>query len=1004
MPETIGVDTEYHHTLTLTVQAATRLVDGSLAVQLYHSPLIPPPPPFDIKEYLPKPLQAAGQPCERVILRPARLLTDDLSPGRVLVDVLGLGRIVADVLGLVGVEVVTRASGDAVLAAEQPAGGRRGREGYRLPCVDLTLVGHFLRADITRLFGTRFWNSLRIAARMGARLSLGGHKLLGLREGRVMSPILEYLYVEGELVPLRVTMRDTILPYGPGSLDKLAQRFLGVGKCGALTKADKKDMLHTFQTRTADAYGYAAVDAVLTLLVYEEMQRHDRNIYSTFGVPSDRVPALRPTLGARVSTFLQVLTREAAAGSELLQSNAGLGDLMRRGGAQLLVEPGASHFADQAAVIHGALLFNRAPTRLAHRAPGMLADVDMSGCYPEIARHMNLYWGRPVVLEPGAKATTLRDAVAQARALAPDDGWLVYASGPISGYANALIPSLEDAVTGSNFKERRRRARRRAAWEVPTPGPADDDDDDGRTHLYTDRVDFGVVAWSTWLAVQALPPAARARYEQLRADAIVFYPRHLIAADGADYDPLVQKYPEGTPPFEGELDLENWVHVRREPIRADHVSLRFGLGAVAAHLIQLRQDARRRGGKDGAEELAWKGHGNTLLGVLGSRRKPVFNFLAANIILATARAKVWAMSQVLNGIQTITDGLTYRRDQVPACSYADCLQRKAGYPVSRAEADDGISFEDPAGIPIKGDDFTRWFVAKALSFFRVSGPEYEGLFGSHVLEHKAVGKDKCLTFDALCCDGSGNYLKARLRGKRYRALDFKARSYRDESKKILEPWMLRTYLGRRKGRKVLAPLASESGLLSLGPAVGRARAALETVEGPVYLPLGLEHGRTLAYKIVKLSAFVFCTPEQRATLKRSLERFQKETGCGLEVLALRRDYGGRQAGDVEHFLCEMERFIREGGRYLTRHLHLDKFLKSQLAVCRERRERLQALRDEADADLAGKITSATGGLLVHFTEVKCWSEDEHTIPFLPPRAVQAAQVPSRVSTSKSAQK
>jgi hypothetical protein len=172
----------------------------------------------------------------------------------------------------------------------------------------------------------------------------------------------------------------------------------------------------------------------------------------------------------------------------------------------------------------------------------MLADVDMSGCYLAIAGRLDVYWGRPVVLEPGASAAgrrepmTLKEAVGLVRPLAPDDGWLVYVTGPICGYLNAMIPSLEGAVTWQNYTARRKNARRRAAWG---PDPAEQRgraaaEDGGRTHLYTDQVDFGVVAWPTWLMIQVLPPAARAEYERLRVESVVFYPRHLIANSGQE--------------------------------------------------------------------------------------------------------------------------------------------------------------------------------------------------------------------------------------------------------------------------------------------------------------------------------------------------------------------------------------------------------------------------------------------------------------------------------------
>jgi hypothetical protein len=739
------------------------------------------------------------------------------------------------------------------------------------------VVGHFLAAEQAGEVGRAFWDGLRrAAATSGARLTLGGHRLLGFVEGRSRAPVLDYLAAGDGLHPLRVATRDTMLPYGAASLDGLAKQFLGVGKPGVradadgnrigLGDADKEDMVRTFRRRTGDAYAYAALDPVLTLLVWEAMQARDRDIYAEFGVPPERTPALAPTLGGRVATFLQVMTREtAAAGSELLKKDADLMDLLRRGGARPLVEPGGgSHYAAQCARVPGGLLFSRSPTRLAHRAPGMLADVDMSSCYLEITRGMSVYWGRPVVLEPGARVTTLKDAIEMVRPLAPDDGWLVYVTGPIEGYLNALIPSLEDAVTWENFKARRRRARRQAAQDAAqVTGPdgraaAADDDREG-TYLYTHQVDFGVVAWPTWLMIMALPPAARAQYEQLRVEAVAFYPRHLITGSGEEYDRLVRDNPEGTLPWEAVLDQDRWEVVERRPVRADHVSLRLPLGDIASRIKAKREEAKQRYGKGSAAELAWKQHGNTLYGVLGSPHKPTFNFVAANVITATARAKAWALSQVLNGIQTITDGVTYRRDQIPAGTNTDCLLAKATYPVIRAEEGEGIGFEDPATVPQGKEEFTRWFVAKAQRFFGVAGQDYERLFASHLLEHKTCGADKSPTFDVLCCDGAANYLKIRTVNDekgypRPGVEEFKARSYGHDSKGILQFWIPHTYTytaAPSQYQEVLPPLAYDQPLLKLAQAADQARHALADAPGPVYFPLALPIIRLKAYKIVK---------------------------------------------------------------------------------------------------------------------------------------------------------
>src|SRR5690348_4342438 len=82
---TSAVDTEVLDIRTLTVQAAARLDGETLAVQVYRSSAIPGlPAAFEQDVYLP------GDRYGRVLVRPVRPLTQDLSPARMVRDLLGL--------------------------------------------------------------------------------------------------------------------------------------------------------------------------------------------------------------------------------------------------------------------------------------------------------------------------------------------------------------------------------------------------------------------------------------------------------------------------------------------------------------------------------------------------------------------------------------------------------------------------------------------------------------------------------------------------------------------------------------------------------------------------------------------------------------------------------------------------------------------------------------------------------------------------------------------------
>jgi hypothetical protein len=270
------------------VQAAARLDANSLCVQVCRSPQIPDlPTGFEQEAYLPITAEKYARFCEKIIIRPVKLLSADLSPARILLDLHGLH----------GVEVRSRFQDlgdqfDPFSDCDPPANAKWNKKAlqYDLPIVSLLLVGHFLRADFFRIFGRTFLNTLRPqpmekhgAVAVRSRKLLSFVEVVGKRPRT--DPTLEFLVAGDDAFAVRLKTRDTALPFGRGSLEAHSQTFIGIGKSDTLSEADKKDMLKTFQTRTADAYGYAYVDAINTLLVYEAMVAKDKEISKAFGLP-----------------------------------------------------------------------------------------------------------------------------------------------------------------------------------------------------------------------------------------------------------------------------------------------------------------------------------------------------------------------------------------------------------------------------------------------------------------------------------------------------------------------------------------------------------------------------------------------------------------------------------------------------------------------------------------------------------------------------------------------
>src|SRR5581483_1091420 len=159
----------------------------------------------------------------------------------------------------------------------------------------------------------------------------------------------------------------------------------------------------------------------------------------------------------------------------------------------------------------------------------------------------------------------------------------------------------------------------------------------------------------------------------------------------------------------------------------EYVTLRYPLGAIMGHM-QSRRRVYQESGED-ALEKAFKTQANSIYGVLASPHLPVQNVLAANQITARGRAAAFALSQALNAIQTITDGCSFRLDQIPAFTFEECLEHRADYTIRRAEEEDGIPFQDPATIPLGDEAFTAWVRAHLSRFFGMSLEDYDELFG-----------------------------------------------------------------------------------------------------------------------------------------------------------------------------------------------------------------------------------------------------------------------------------
>jgi hypothetical protein len=943
----VAIDTEYGGRHTLLVQTA--MIRGKeIVVQLFRSPAIPEPDRDEIetsiRQFLATVPFAAGLSIR--VLR-TKVLHKQLSPLEILCDLLEIECPAS----------FSRADGVELRRGQAPA-----------VSVGVEFVGHFLPADLLRLFGAGPNHKLLNRSDEHA-IDLSTTALPGFVErnrryagGNMIT--LEYLKFNDALIPVKVGFRDTIRPFGKGSLDELAHQFLGVGK-GGFSEEEKAAMDQTFVARTDDAYCYAIRDVVLTLLLDDAMQAEHQTLLRELEL--DRCPMPMPrTTGSRVD---QIIVADIARAAVEIDADAETFEremrwvkrVLKKGSSNYLGGLKASRLGRQPFQTHGGLIFSRSPTDLFHEGVGRFFDADLEGAYANVAAEVTLYAGQPVVVYPGRNAVRRADAMRWLkRNSAGWDAFYVVVSGKIPSGCNTLIPSVVDAVTAENYRR-----------HAPNIGKADSAEPDRRryakTVLTTGEIKSGVVGLATWQVIKLMPEAIRSEFQNLRVEAMVFYPKSLTVDSRAAYHRLFRRLEERVAgpgetrdfDFEEEVDLENLCVRKKDFFTGDHVAFAHPLSRVMDAMMKRRQEAKRKFNRGSAAERGAKEFCNAVYGVIASPFKAVNNVVAANTITSTVRALAFLMQTSLNGFQVVTDGCTFRVDEVPDSTLAECLDRAPLYLIRRPERS-ALPWLKPNDIPEDDKAFTSWYRRHVKRFMGIEGehPGLDWLLSFHRLSLKEVGGRK--SFDALVCIGAADHIKYLGKGKDLTAVDLKLRGLSEKAKLEVEAWLTpvvqsdcfknpRLFEDRKLLGVVEAGSAAAKALLLLRRQTGR--------KSRVYYPLGFSKRLLKRFGLVRMGGFLFETQRKWKAWKKADADFRREHGTGFDLLALRRRTAGRDEGSILAVLNAIFAKIR-GGKSPHNALNLgrtDAFEGVANAAKRDREGRIEDL----DFEFAEAIDFAT---------------------------------------------
>lgn len=241
-------------------------------------------------------------------------------------------------------------------------------------------------------------------------------------------------------------------------------------------------------------------------------------------------------------------------------------------------------------------------------------------------------------------------------------------------------------------------------------------------------------------------------------------------------------------------------------------------------------------------------------------------------------------------------------------------------------------------------------------FFGVStrSKQFGRLIDCHDLSHKQTADTGTIAFDAMTCSGAGDYAKCTIQPSgEIDVREAAMRGFGKSSKAELQGWLRDTF--STDTLQELAPVTHDQVLLKAKDAAGKVGVALRSVAEGMYFPLGLPIRKVRAYKVIKASSFVFRDPDQRLRLTRQIDRFVVRTGCGLDLVALRRGYGRRREGSLNDLLAVIYDHIQEGGRDLTKLLNLHHESEEGDRIARQRRSELRELRETTRSEFLASV-------------------------------------------------
>lgn len=478
-----------------------------------------------------------------------------------------------------------------------------------------------------------------------------------------------YITLDGLDYPLEISVQDTGALHGAISLAGLAANTGTVMDFkDVFTSEDKANMLTTYTNNPKSFKEYALGD----LEVYKILENNSEKfklIWEALGVNHYfKTPAL--TIGstvssifeAKIATLFESVYQGKLDDKQILEV---LNTYTRSASSEFLISKEDSTSGLLAKVL-GGRCFNNRPLDTVHT--GVLADIDISGCYGEGLRGQLYPLGRPVIIDyPKLSKTngylTLREFLKRYRKELVAGLWQLWFS-VTDDCSNALNPKPLELVSSQDFFASYTPPKK---WSEGISDTEKEEIEDPKswlelpdsTKIFSNQITNAVLTHDGLQWLENI--CSRPLKNQILDNSIVVCAEFYPASQRCNSLEELAKFTEDHNALNTTEMLDGSAG---EVVSTDRECKKWFAVSLGAFMVDTLLLKRKKQPKKTPLNTLFKLCTNTLYGVMVSKYFKVSNSCVGQNVTARARLMAWCLEKGLHGHQSITDGAVFDLNRV----------------------------------------------------------------------------------------------------------------------------------------------------------------------------------------------------------------------------------------------------------------------------------------------------------------------------------------------------